>query len=96
MIGKNFREATRGTKSTKESGVAGGAREERGQQHKERTRIVRQFRQFPTIDFNIENYENRFADIEKRERSGWNAGVWAARTRGGGKAENKRKGQCFP
>ena len=45
---------------------------------------------------NIETRENRFADMETREESGWDAGARATRPRGGWKAENKRKCQCFP
>ena len=36
-------------------------------------------------DANIENHENRFADMERREGCGWDAGARAARSRGGGK-----------
>ena len=40
-------------------------------------------------DANIENQGNRFADIERREGCGWDAGARAARPRGGWKTENK-------
>ena len=45
---------------------------------------------------NIENHENHFADMEKREGCGCSVGARAARPWGGWKTENKRKRQCFP
>ena len=41
----------------------------------------------------IENNENRFADIERREGRGWDDGVWAGRWRGGGETEKQQKGE---
>ena len=38
---------------------------------------------------NIENHENRFADMERREGSGCAVGPRASRPRGVWKAENK-------
>jgi hypothetical protein len=46
-------------------------------------------------DANIENNENRFADMERREKSGWPAGARGG-ARGEWEAANKRKCQCFP
>ena len=47
-------------------------------------------------DANIENHGNRFADIGKRERSGWDAGARMGRQWGSRESGNKRKDQCFP
>ena len=56
---------------------------------------VRSRMAWPGEAINIENHENRFADMERREGHGWTAGARASRPRGSRKAENKRKRQCF-
>ena len=110
MIGKIFRafsndwkifsvrfRATKGTKGTTTQA---------------RRRLARPLRQFPTIVFDIERRENRFADKERLESGllettwttraengweiGWRLGARASRPRRFRKAKTCRKSTCFP
>ncbi len=72
----------------------GGEREERIYKNVSNA-AARTRRDWKGEELNIENHENRFADMERREGSGCAVGARAARPRGGWEVENTRNGQCF-